>query len=100
MSIKFEKITPGMTLYDNHTTRMGNTMMRRMGEWRVQIVSMTPDGTYQSEGAIVHWNSNRAEWWPRYRLEKLYATTMAERKAKKAARALLALAQPETKETP
>lgn len=31
MTIKFEKITPGMELLDIHSYRMGNTTMTRLG---------------------------------------------------------------------
>ena len=72
MTIKFEKIKPGMTLYDRHQYAMGNTTMRTIGEWKVQILSV--DEATQS--ADVVWNSNAPRCWERNRLEKLSTWSM------------------------
>lgn len=66
MSIKFEKIKPGMRLMDIHSHAMGNTTIRTLGLWYVDIVSVAADT------AIVRWNGNREETWHRVRLERLY----------------------------
>lgn len=72
MAIKFEKIEPGMTLYDRHRERMGNTTMTRMGEWPVKIISVDTE----RRTAQVSWNGNRAETWRENRLRRLYRTKM------------------------
>lgn len=69
MAIKFEKISAGMRLADVHTERAGNTMMRRIGVWEVEVLEIR-DKPYR--GAMVRWNGNRPEWWPEYRLTRLY----------------------------
>lgn len=69
MAIKFEKIQAGMRLADVHTERMGNTLMRRTGVWEVEIVEVR---TKPNRGAMARWNGNPAEWWPEYRLVRLY----------------------------
>ena len=70
MSIKFEKIKVGDTLYDRRRGRAGNTMMRILQEWTVQIIDV------QNDSATVRWNGNRPEVWPRFRLEKLFSWSM------------------------
>lgn len=73
MSIKFEKIVPGMTLYDYHKQRMGNTMMSRMGCWHVRVKSVNA----KKRTAIVSWNSNPDEEWFEYQLTRLCAKKKA-----------------------
>lgn len=68
MAIKFDKITPGMTLLDIHSYRMGNTPVRRLGKWKVKIASV--DAAKQT--AIVQWNGNAPQEWTKRQLEKLY----------------------------
>jgi hypothetical protein len=70
MAIKFEKIQPGMTLFDIHSERMGNTTMRELGKWDVYIVSVDPT----TRSAIVKWNGNPPKRWYERALTKLYAT--------------------------
>lgn len=41
-AMKFEKIKPGMTLYDVHSYQMGNTTIRSMGCWEVAVDSVDP----------------------------------------------------------
>jgi hypothetical protein len=41
MSIKFDKIEPGMILLDIHSYRMGNSTMRELGLWRVLGIDPT-----------------------------------------------------------
>lgn len=66
MAIKFDKVKPGMTLLDIHSERAGNTTMRRLGCWKVEIVDV------DAEGATVRWNSNPPRWWHRRQIERLY----------------------------
>jgi hypothetical protein len=49
-----EKVKPGDVLYDVHSERMGNTTMRRLGWWRVYIVSVAEDG----RSVMARWNGN------------------------------------------
>lgn len=65
--IKFAKIKVGMRLYSYHSYRVGNTTMRAMGNWPVDVKEVREDG------AVVSWNFNRDEFWPIYRLERLRA---------------------------
>lgn len=67
--IKFEKITPGMTLYDVHSTRMGNTTMRTMGVWHVRVIEVDAE----RRRALVSWNTNSPVWWNQWELSKLRA---------------------------
>lgn len=79
MSIKFEKIKAGDTLYDNHRTKMGHTTMSCMGEWSVKILEVdTIERT-----ALVSWNHNKATTWYEYQLTRLYATPLREREEKR-----------------
>lgn len=55
--MKFERITPGMVLYDAHKHRMGNATMWTMGVWPVKILSVDAE----RRTAIASWNGNRAE---------------------------------------
>lgn len=57
MTIKFEKIQPGMVLYDRRKHRMGNTTLKTIGEWPVRIISL--DAAKRS--AEVSWNGNRTQ---------------------------------------
>jgi len=67
--MKFEKIKPGMTLYDVHSTRMGNTTARTMGCWLVRVVSVDTE----ARTAIVRWNGNSEREWRERDLRKLRA---------------------------
>jgi hypothetical protein len=67
--MKFEKLTPGMVLYDVHKERMGNTTMRSVGVWPVKIVSL--DVVKQT--AMASWNGNPPQLYFRRGLEKLRA---------------------------
>lgn len=68
MAIKFEKIKAGMKLLDVHKHQMGNTHMRRLGWWPVEIISVDE----AAQTAIVSWNNNPAQTWDKRRLERLY----------------------------
>lgn len=65
--IAFEKIKVGMALLDIHRHKVGNVAgMTRLGCWDVYVVEV------RSDGAMVRWNGNSPQFWPRRRLEKLY----------------------------
>lgn len=72
MSIKFEKIHAGMTLYDRHRHVMGNTTMTDLGEWPVRVLEVDA----ANGCATVSWNGNRPETWCRRRLVKLWTWSM------------------------
>jgi hypothetical protein len=79
MAIKFERIEAGQILYDRHRTRMGNTTMTQLGEWSVQIVSIDKEkGT-----ARVRWNGNPEQTYFRHSLEKLFRSSMYDKKPAK-----------------
>lgn len=69
MAIKFEKIQPGMTLWDAHTYLMGNTTLRSWGVWSVEVVEVDAEKRL----ALVRWNGNPATWWHASKLRKLRA---------------------------
>lgn len=66
--IKFEKIQPGMRLIDVHSYGVGNTSMRSLGLWYVDVVSVDAD----KRTAVVRWNGNAPETWRERSLRKLY----------------------------
>ncbi|SRR6266851_2574006 len=68
--MKFERIKPGMVLYERHKHRMGNTTLRTLGEWSVRIVSI------DEHGAMASWNGNAPQRWFRNKLEKMTTWSM------------------------
>lgn len=77
MAIKFERIQPGMRLWDRHRERAGNTTMTRLGEWPVDVVSVDSKG----RTAVVRWNCNAPETYHERRLTKLYTWRLSDRAA-------------------
>lgn len=65
--MKFEKIKAGMTLYDVHSQKMGNTTMRSVGVWFVQILSVDAE----KRCATVIWNCNPPRVMSERKLSKL-----------------------------
>jgi len=57
MAVKFEKVKPGMVLYDRHKYRMGNTTIRSIGEWEVRVLEVDSE----KRTALCSWNGNRPE---------------------------------------
>lgn len=55
--MKLEKLTPGMVVYDVHSTRMGNTTMTSLGTWTVKIVSVDQE----ARSCVASWNGNRPQ---------------------------------------
>jgi hypothetical protein len=53
--LKFERIQPGMVLYDVGRTKMGNTTMSTISVWSVRIISVDAD----TRSAMVSWNTNK-----------------------------------------
>lgn len=78
--IKFSKVEQGMTLFDIHSERSGNSMLRRLGLWKVVILKV------DESGALVSWNGNKPTRWDRRRIEKLYAKPTKKYLAQRAVR--------------
>jgi len=68
MAIKFEALEPGMVLLDIHSERAGNTTARRLGCWRVKIISID----FANRTATASWNGNPPRIWYEHNLKKLY----------------------------
>lgn len=81
MSIKFERIKPGMILYDRHRYQT-NGGGSRMGEWKVEVLSVDT----KARTAVVVWNNNKPETMNERRLSRLSAKSAAELAARKARR--------------
>ena len=56
-AMKFEKLTPGMVVYDVHRHRLGNTTISTVGVWKVRIVSVEPE----TRRVVASWNGNPAK---------------------------------------
>lgn len=52
--MKFEKLKPGMTVYDVGRTRMGNTTLTTISVWGVSIVRVDE----QRREVVARWNGN------------------------------------------
>jgi len=80
MAIKFEKIQPGMTLYDRHRETMGNTMATRLRVvYAAKVLRITPSGlirlvhdsgqtahtSFRPDG-YAHISRGLRNPWPRY----------------------------------
>ena len=57
MAVKFETVKAGDRLWDCRMQRMGNTTMRKMGAWPVDVVSVD----HEKGEAVVRWNCNAAK---------------------------------------
>lgn len=68
MAVAFDKIKPGMVLLDIHSERMGNTAIRRLGCWKVQVVSVDAE----MRTAMCRWNGNPARIYFERDFKKLY----------------------------
>lgn len=69
--MKIENMKPGMTVYDVHRHKMGNTTMSTVGVWPVKIVSVD----MENRAVTASWNWNA----PRVYFER-EATKWRERK--------------------
>lgn len=69
MAIKFEKITPGTSLWEVVTGKMGNTTISTVYVYEVKIISVCPE----TRTAVVSWNHNNPETWGHHRLCSLRA---------------------------
>lgn len=53
--MKFEKLQTGMTLYDVHSTKMGNTTISSVGVWPVQVIEVNAE----NRSILASWNGNK-----------------------------------------
>ena len=53
--MKIKDLTPGQIVYDVHSECMGNTTMRSVGVWPIEIITVDPEGNWVEAG----WNTNR-----------------------------------------
>ena len=68
MSIKFEKIEAGMTLFDvRKSTRMGISCSKRKWDiWPVRVIEVNAE----KREVLASWNGNKAEWMSERRITK------------------------------
>ena len=69
--MKIESLKEGMEVYDVHSHRMGNTVLRTLGCWDVRIVSID----LEDHTVMASWNGNAVRKyyqgdWSRWRLNK------------------------------
>lgn len=67
--MKFEKLKPGMELYDVHSYKMGNTSLRSIGVWPVRVIEVSDD-----RSIVASWNGNKPKrmyeaQWSKYRMK-------------------------------
>lgn len=74
--VAFTKIQPGNILWDCHRQQMGNTTMRRMTCWMVQVFEVDTE----KRRAMCSWNGNSAKWWSERQIEKLRRTPIKEKR--------------------
>jgi hypothetical protein len=58
--MKLEKLKPGMTVYDVHSYKMGNTSLRTVGVWNVCIIEVDLD----RRSVLASWNGNEPKRYP------------------------------------
>lgn len=75
MAVSWDAVKAGDVLWDRHRTKMGNTKMRRMGEWTVKIVSID----HAAGRAVVRWNGNPERVYFRRQVERLFRNQMKPR---------------------
>lgn len=68
MAIKFEKIQPGMELWDYQSRKQGNTTSRRIDRFRVLVLEVDEAG----RRVRASWNSNPAKWYSKRSAAKWY----------------------------
>ncbi len=69
--MKIEKLKPGMTVYDVHRQKMGNTNISSVGTWSVYIIDVDVD----KQIVTASWNTNKPQKfyrnnWSKWRLKK------------------------------
>jgi len=69
VSVSFDKIEPGMELLDIHNYKVGNTTMRRLGLWKVRVISVDKE----ARTAMCSWNSNPPRLYRERDFKRLYS---------------------------
>jgi hypothetical protein len=67
--MKFDKIAPGMVLYDVHSHKMGNTALGTIGVWKVVITEVDTE----RRRAMASWNGNKPQIYYEREIERLKA---------------------------
>lgn len=67
--MKFDNLKVGMTLFDVHSVRMGNSSRRTVGVWPCYVKEID----ITERRALISWNSNPAEWFSERRIDKFRA---------------------------
>lgn len=65
--MKFERIKPGMTLYDVHRYKVGNTARSSVGVWPVRVVEVDQE----SRSIVASWNHNPPRRFHEHQTRKL-----------------------------
>ena len=69
--MKIEKLKPGMTVYDAHKYKMGNTNISTVGIWTVYIIQVD----HEKRTVTASWNSNPQKTyyerdWSKWRIKR------------------------------
>jgi hypothetical protein len=80
--MKISQLKPGMTVYDCHKYKMGNTSLSTYGVWLVHVVSVDENnGTIEASWNCNGVNRYRESEWKKWKLEKpVMITGMLSRK--------------------
>jgi hypothetical protein len=83
--VAFNTVKAGDTLWDVHSQKMGNTTMRQMGSWQVDVLEVhaVPPRVW------ARWNGNAPRWMYRREVEKLRRSRYKARKPSPSASAPL-----------
>lgn len=65
--MKFEKLKPGMILYDVGRHKMGNTTVSTVAVWLVRVISVDAE----KRTAVVSWNGNKPKTYQERGISKL-----------------------------
>jgi hypothetical protein len=70
MAVKWNTIKVGDALWMRFRRNVGNTTMKETVSFKVDVLELN----LQSRQAKVKWNGNGPEWWPQYRMLRLFRT--------------------------
>ena len=63
---KFEKLQPGMVVFDVGTQKLGNTSSSTVAVWRVRIIAVNRD----EETVLASWNGNTPTLFDKYQWQR------------------------------
>ena len=72
---KYETIKVGDILYDCYIERQGNTTIRRMATFQVEVVELQPS----TRSAMCRWNGNPPRWYSERHLKRLRRSPMRKK---------------------